>query len=217
MIQRAKLFYLLLAILILSLNSCQEKQIRDIDPKSYLTEEKQKSFLYSIARYHIKLPGKANHKTKFESRFDEEYRMISNKHELIYYFIDQDSQQIYFMTYRIAPSIHVKKVATAGIVSFDENGQIIHYEEKFRTWRLPLDELEKKSTMLFQLMLDQKDLSKYYSHNSGEEEYIEFPDEYTYFDIEKRRWISKLENPREEYYNIEGSDSQQQQDTVPKE
>jgi hypothetical protein len=205
MILRINPFHILLAIVIFTFSACQENQMRNIDPNFYLTAEEQDSFLYSIARYHGKLPGKANHKTKFESRFDEEYKNISSQHELISYFKDEDNQYIYFMTYRIAPSLHLKKVATAGVVTYDKDGQMIHYEEKFRTWRFPVDELNQKSSMLFQLLLDQKDLSKYYPQNSGEEEFIEFPDENTHFDIELRRWVSKSENPLEAYYNLEGN------------
>jgi hypothetical protein len=195
-----------LALLFFSLvlYSCSEKKM-DVKPDSYLNEQEQADFLYSISRYHAKLAPKANHKTKFEDRFDKYYRRMSDRHELVAYFPSGKDEFIYFMTYRIAPSIHVKKVACAGRLKYDSNGEIMHYEELFRTWKMLEDELNQKSEMLFEIVLKGKSLEAYLPQNSGKEEFIEFPDLETTYNSEKRRWISSRENPLEELYQLEGS------------
>ena len=106
------------------------------------------------------------------------------------------------MLTRIAPSLHEKKVAIAGNIRYDENANIESIEEIFRTWKMLVPELKEKSDMLFQLLLDGKDLSPYYTENSKGVEYIEFPSEHVKYDTEKRLWVSDLDDPLEEYYNM---------------
>lgn len=196
--------FLLFAIAaIIPFSSCQEP-VLNTDPNHYLSPEQQADFLYSIIRYHGKLAPKSNHQTKFDEKFDGYYRQLAAKHELVAYYPHPKDSFIYFMTYRIAPSIHVKKVACAGKIKINPQGDIVYYEEIFRTWKMPIEELDQKSSMLFARMVKNKDLSPYLPQNSGKEEYIEFPDPNTYFDTEKRRWISTLENPLEPFYRLDG-------------
>ena len=62
-------------------------------------------------------------------------------------------------------------------------------------------ELEQKMNILFQDYLDGKDLTQYYTKNSKNVEYIEFPDDQNYFDSEKRIWVSSIEY-MEPYYQL---------------
>jgi hypothetical protein len=80
-------------------------------------------------------------------------------------------------------------VAVAGRLKFDDNDSLIHYEEIYRTWKMLPDELEKKNDLLFSMLLKGEDLSPYYNHNSGDEEWIEFPDKNIHFDTNLRKWI----------------------------
>jgi hypothetical protein len=94
----------------------------------------------------------------------------------------------YFLVSRIAPSLKVKKVAVGVKMKRDDQGNLLDYEEVFRTWKFEIPEMQQKGLMLFDKMVRGEDLSAYYPQNSGEEEYIEFPDERVFYDVNERRW-----------------------------
>jgi len=190
-------------LIILSAFSCKNNQSVELRKASeVLSQDSINQFKYNVIRYTGKLPGKADHTTKFDSVFDSYYNNLAAQHDLVYFVNDQKENKIKFLLTRIAPSIHVKKVAIGGLVQFNKSGEIIYYEEVFRTWKMLVPELEEKSTKLFKLFLDGKDLSPYYTENSKGVEYIEFPNEHVRFDISKRLWVSDLEDPLEPYYDL---------------
>ncbi len=53
------------------------------------------------------------------------------------------------------------------------------------------DSLVKRSVFLFDKMVKGEDLEPFYSSRSGNTDYIEFPDDRTYFDTEQRIWRTK--------------------------
>jgi hypothetical protein len=158
------------------------------------------SISYSLIRYLGKLPGKANHGTKFNVEFDEYYKTLAKSHNLIYYHQNQKDNYIYFLFTRIAPSLHEKKVAIGGKLKV-ENGSLVFYEEAFRTWKMPVNELNEKMELIFKDYVSGKDLSKYYTKNSNGVEYIEFPDDNNYFDTKNRIWVSSIDY-MEPYYQL---------------
>jgi hypothetical protein len=175
--------------------SC-EKRSELVTAESILTENQQFELIYSFIRYVGHLPSKADHETKFHSEYDEYYKTLVSRHKLE--FIHQNSEtDLYFLLSRPAPSLYDKHVAIAGRVVFDGSvgmkGKPSFYEEIFRTWKMEKSELHEKSAKLFSEMIREADLTKYYSENSGDEEYIEFPNKYTRFDTTERRWISELD------------------------
>ncbi len=194
----------LFSLLVISMIACQEnKNILLQDANQILSADSVELFKYKIIRLTGKLPGKADHTTKFDTIFDEHYKNLSQQHDLVYYIPSQnDKNSIQFLLTRIAPSLHEKKVAIAGKVTFDITGNIIYYEEVFRTWKMLVPELKEKSDLLFRLYLGGKDLSPYYTTNSKGVEYIEFPNEHVRFDPAKKQWVSDLEDPLEPYYDM---------------
>jgi hypothetical protein len=191
----------LIAFLFIGLLSCkQEKETRDFSATNVLTEAEIDEFIYEIIRYAGKLAGRANHQTKFEERFDTHYIELSGNHQLPFYYIKEQTGEIYFMLTRIAPSIHYRKVAIGGKLTRNESGEITYYEEAFRTWKMEENQLLEKSQKIFSDYVDGKDLSKYYPENSGGEEYIEFPNDEVYYDADQRIWISLRENPMQYLY-----------------
>jgi hypothetical protein len=196
-----KVINLIFSFLILS--SCgnhfsQEK----LAVENNFTVEEAENFNYQIIRYLGKLPGKADHTSKFDEKFDEHYHKLSKAHSLKFYYKDKKTGVEYFLITRIAPSIKLKKVAIGGKLIRTDSGDISNYEEIFRTWKMEEKELSEKSHLLFVNMIKGEDLSPYFPENSGEDEWIEFPNENVYFDNEKRRWISTLEDPLEDYYQL---------------
>lgn len=187
----------------MSFLACKEQKKSILQPASeMLSADSIEQFKYKIIRYAGKLPGKADHKTKFDTIFDSHYINLAKQHDLVYYVPDKNSNSAKFMITRIAPSLYEKKVAFAGKVGFDSEGKIIFYEEVFRTWKMPLPELKEKSDLLFGLYLDGKDLTPYYTVNSKGVEYIEFPDEHVRYDTLQKLWVSDLDDPLEPYYDM---------------
>lgn len=169
--------------------SCQ-KEPQKILASDYLNEEQVESFKYEIIRYTDKLAKKATHETKFDSQFDSIYQVKAKNAELYHYFVDKKSNEIYFAIARIAPSLKVKKIVTIGKLKKDAKGKIISYEEAFRTWKMEITELKTKSKFLFEKYIAGEDLTPYYTENAKGEFYIEFPDSNTYYDNNKRKWVS---------------------------
>ncbi|MGK0638795.1 hypothetical protein [Schleiferia thermophila] len=183
---------LILLLVVFATNSCKDYNKKyDFTPSKHLTEQEDSAFRYSIIRYVGKLPPKASHTIKFDPYFDEYYVQLANTHKLDYYYTSEDGL-VYFQVSRIAPSLHEKYVATGGKMKVDDRGNIIYYEEVYRTWKMPLNDMLKVTKNVFTDMVNGKSLEKYYTSNTSEDVYIiEFPDEDTYFDTEKRVWISK--------------------------
>ena len=76
-------------------------------------------------------------------------------------------------------------------MKFSKTGQLLEYEEVFRTWKMLPDTLAKRSLFLFKKMVNDEDLSPYYASSSGNTDFIEFPDDRTYFDKKLRMWRVK--------------------------
>ena len=178
--------------ILLFLFSCQ-KENYVIIPTNYLSVSEQEDFIYSVSRYINKLPSKATNKTKFDSIFDEEYKDAAKKNELLFYYFDKENDEIYFAITKIAPSLKLKRVATVGKLKKNKNGEIINYEEEFRTWKMEVPELKNKTKTLFETYIKGNDLKPFYTENSKGEFYIEFPDRNTYYDKKSRTWVSKIE------------------------
>lgn len=186
-------------ILIFTIVSCQEaNDSKKYEPNLVFNKGQQDSMTYALIRYMGKLPRHANHTNKFDSKFDSAYQQIAQKHILL--AIHQDKNQFYFMYARLAPSLVEKYVAVAGRIEV-MNGEMVSYNELFRTWKKPMEELKPLAFKLFNEMVQGKELSKYYPENSGNEYIIEFPSKEVYFDTLSRTWHRKgsaNHNPLEE-------------------
>jgi len=72
-----------------------------------------------------------------------------------------------------------------------KDDKLIRYEEVFRTWKLIPDTLKRRSYMLFDKMVAGESLDKFRTKYTAPEEYIEFPDDNTWFDVNAREWKVK--------------------------
>ena len=175
------LFILLIA------HSCTIK--RDYSPDAHLSVKEKDKVLMSIIRYIGKAPENVDRAEIFNSKYDSHYLDIASRHQFEHYYIN-DNGTHYFLISRPAPSLFGKRVAIGGKLKLDKNGGLIEYEEVFRTWKMKEEDLKRKGQLLFDLMVNDKDISAYYRANSSEE-YIEFPDEHNYYDKVDRMWKSK--------------------------
>ncbi len=185
-----KHLYLLLTFFCLT--ACKTDSI-DKNPEAYLSDLEQKNFKYSIIRYTGRLAKKATHQSKFNQEFDQEYKALAEATDLAFYYPDPKSGEIYFAVTKIAPSLTLKKIATVGKLKKDNLGNIIAYEEAFRTWKMAEPELLQKTELLFLKYIKGEDLMGFYTANSLPEFYIEFPDQTTYYDVKNRIWKTVVE------------------------
>lgn len=181
---------LLIFVLLFGIISCS--QTANYNPAKSLSDQQQKEFKYEIIRFVGKLAKRATHETKFDSQFDESYQRAADKMNLDKYYVNEKDGFTYFEVSRIAPSNHVKYVATGGKLKKDAEGKIVEYEEIYRTWKMAKEELDKKTPTYFKYMVDSKDLSEFYTANIGNTENIEFPDAQSKFNKELRRWEYQL-------------------------
>lgn len=177
---------LLIILLFFGIISCSKKD--SYSAAETLSVAEQEAFKYEIIRFAGKVAKRATHETKFDPKFDEAYQRAAKNMILDKYFMNEKDGYTYFEVSRIAPSNHVKYVATGGKLKKDTDGKIVDYEEIYRTWKMPKEELDKKTPTYFQYMVDGKDLSEFYTVNIGNTENIEFPDAQTKFNKELRRW-----------------------------
>jgi hypothetical protein len=169
-------------------------QVNQIEDKD---ESFKDEFTRKIIRYIGRKPEDASHENKFHPYFDAFYENQVNQHELIAYHKKEAKE--YFVFTRIAPSIHLKKVAIGGYVQFESNGELKDIELAFRTWKQEPDTLLKRVELLFSKLIMGEPLTPYYTENSGNTEYIEFPNSEVWYDKKERRWLSSREDVLSEF------------------
>lgn len=159
---------------------------RNFDPNQNLSSEDQKKFIQQIIRLTARTPESLGKGDRFDPQYDSFYNEQASKHIMEAYF--KKGNREYFMLTRPAPSLFEKRVAIGGYIVFGRDGAIDDYEEKFRTWKMVPDTLRRRSLFLFEKMVDGESLKPWETINTNGIEYIEFPDERTYFDRYTRTW-----------------------------
>lgn len=180
---------LLMIFSAISLSSCGDK---GYNPADWLTPKEQDEEMMRVIRYIGRAPENTTMPERFYKGYDEHYRKQAAEHRLDGYFVRDKVH--YFLISRRAPSNIEKRVATGGKYVLNDKGEMAEYEEVFRTWKSPDTTQIRKSIMLFDKMIKGESLEPYLTKNSWPNEYIEFPDEYTYFDKEERSWKKKPMN-----------------------
>ena len=128
-------------------------------------------------------------------RFDAAYKsfyLIQKKdrdYNLIYSAVTPDSFN-YFLVRRLEPSMKNNKYAAiCGRFKRLSSGAIdtATYEELFWTWKMPLNELNKKSAILFNAAIQGRDL-KPYTPGKENDLYIMFPDANVSYNPQTKTW-----------------------------
>lgn len=162
---------------------------KDYNPDKHLTVQQQDLLMERIIRYAGHSPDGITVADRFNKQFDTFYEEERRKHRLDALYTDGDGY--YFLISRGAPSLKIKSVAIGGKLRADNELRVTYYEEVFRTWKMEPDTLLHRSLFLFDKMVKGEDLSPYYSSRSGNTDYIEFPDDRTYFDTQQRIWRTR--------------------------
>jgi hypothetical protein len=176
------IFILALAVLA----ACSTPPADKYNPDKNLSAKELDANLWSIIRYLGRSPEGLTPPERFYPAYDSHYMEQKKLVRVDAWYKKNDTH--YFLVSRIAPSVTEKRVATAGKVVFDDKGGIAEYEEVFRTWKLVPDTLKKRSLFLFDKMVQGENLTPFETRYSNGVEYIEFPDERTYFDKVERSW-----------------------------
>ena len=155
------------------------------DPNDYLSEFERKGLMIEIVHYAAKLAPRAKHSTKFDPQFDEYYSAVATDYKWVAMRPRQEGGYYYLIS-RPARSINPMFEGIGGYFKV-ENDSLVEYDEVFRTWKLPQEDLDARGKMLFDRMVTGRDLSIYYTKFQGDK-YIEFPDGKYVFDKEKRLW-----------------------------
>ena len=167
---------------------CQCSSDKKYDPDSQLTPQEKDRIMMTLIRYVAKTPENVNESEKFSNKYDSYYQQRASQTKLEQYYVD--GKQQYFLISQPAPSLVEKRHATGGKMILDDTGNLLEYEEVFRTWKLIPDTLKRRSYVLFDKMVNGEPLATYLTKNSSME-YIEFPDDHTFYDKTSRRWKSK--------------------------
>ncbi len=156
---------------------------------AHLTPQQQDAMMWKIIRYIGRAPEGITFEERFYKPYDSIYQEQAKVHKFDAYFIKGNTH--YFLVSRKAPSLVDKRVATGGKFILGEDNKISEYEEVFRTWKMVPDTLAKREMILFDAFVKEEPLAPYETKNSNGVEYIEFPDEYTYFDKALKQWKVK--------------------------
>lgn len=163
---------------------------KSYDPAEHLTVKEQDEVMSKVIRYISKPPEGISFEERFYNAYNEYYAEQQARHRLDAWY--SDGTVDYFLISRAAPSMVEKRVAIGGKLQLDQEGNVSSYEEVFRTWKMIPDSLNRKGVFLFDKMVKSESLEPYLTKNSMPEEYIEFPDDNTYFDKEARVWKTKV-------------------------
>jgi len=155
------------------------------DPADHLSKETMDDAMLEIVHYAAKLAPGATHETKFEAQYDYYYKSVAAGYKWVHVQAKQDNGY-YFLISRPARSLTPMDEGIGGTFLMKDDS-LVTYEETFRMWKMPKENLEVKGKALFDRMVDGKDLSIYYPKFTGDQ-YIEVPDDHFVYDKEKRVW-----------------------------
>ncbi|MEJ1236972.1 hypothetical protein WBG78_02520 [Chryseolinea sp. T2] len=176
---------LLIIALSIALANCGSKSY---DPSDSLAPQEKDKLVSTIIRYAIKPPENVSGDERFQKQYDEYYQKQGRSFRLERYHRDGNTE--YFLVSQPAPSLTEKRNATGGLLEMND-GKLTRYEEVFRTWKLVPDTLKRRSYMLFDKMVSGESLERFRTKFTAPEEYIEFPDDNTFYDANERAWKIK--------------------------
>jgi len=175
--KRAYYFVILLAFI-----ACSSKE--SYDP-SQLSSAEQNRLMHLIIRYAGDLPPRVAHGSQFGVEHNDFYE--AQLKDAVLEKVYKKDGYYFFLVSQSAPSIAVKRHATGGKIKFTGTNAVEDYEEIFRTWKMFPDTLKARGAFLFNKMVKGENLSSYYAKNAGAD-YIEVPDERTYYSSDERKW-----------------------------
>lgn len=161
-------------------------------PDRYFSSKDKEALLWIMIRYLGKAPEGVSLDDRFNVSYDSSYLEQMKLMSIDAWYKNGNTH--FFMVSKTAASLVDKRVATGGKLVFEDEGGLKEYEEVFRTWKMVPDTLKKRSMLLFDKMVQNESLKEFETRYSQGVDYIEFPDESTYYDRKERAWKIKLTN-----------------------
>ncbi len=173
------------SFLLISITSCNEGQKPD-DPLKSFTEQQRDSLLADIITYIYVKPSGADKQTRFTDEFRSYYVEQLPKFNWLWHHESASGEHLLYLI-RPARNIHGHKRGVCGKFRLDATGKIAAFEELFNTPIMPEEEVAKKGKVLFAEVLKTGGFDKYHLNK----DFIEFPDERTFYDKEILEWSYK--------------------------
>jgi hypothetical protein len=176
-------------VLVVMMISCKEKSY---NPNEHLTATEKNAIVQTIVRYAAKPPENVLATERFDPKYDSFYLEKASQIHFERYYPKGDD--FYFLITQPASSLIEKRHATGGRFKLSNKGELTEYEEIFRTWKMVPDTLKSRSHILFEKMVEGESLDPYLTKNSKGVDYIEFPDDNTFYDVASRSWRVRSNN-----------------------
>jgi hypothetical protein len=162
--------------------SCSDKQSVDY----YFNKAQKDSLLLDIITYIYTTPPNATWQTRFNAENRKFYESNLQKFRFEKLFQDELGTY-YFYIIRPARSAHGTLRGVGGKFTLSEKGKIEQFEELFNTPVATLDELQAMGNDLFKYLIINKSIDDFI----GNEQYIEWPNGWTYYDTIQHQWLVK--------------------------
>ena len=180
-----RIFIFIFSIIALIFFSCGNNSA-EYDPLNTFDASQRDSLLTDLITYIYVKPSGADQQTKFSSEFRQRYVEQLPKFKWLRHHLEESGEH-YFYLIRPARNVHGHKRGVCGKFRLDEAGKIIDFEELFNTPMIPEEEAVKKGEEMFAWLVKKGDFKKYYLNK----EYIEFPDERSFYDKKLLEWSYK--------------------------
>ncbi|HEU5289057.1 MAG TPA: hypothetical protein VFU05_00345 [Cyclobacteriaceae bacterium] len=166
----------------LFLLSCKDKY----EVKSYYTQAEQDTLLTNIITYVYSRPTYADWQSRFELKYRKYYVSHIKDFQFQHYFIDEDSTH-YFYLIRPARGPEGNIRGVGGSFKMDRDGKITSFKEVFNTPIATQEQLNTRGVELFKWMVLHGNIDDYLKNP----DYIEWPNQMTYYDTIQHEWLIK--------------------------
>lgn len=149
---------------------------------SYFDETAEKKILQELVPYIAKPAPGANFTNRFNTEFKTYYSREQIKFDLVSYAPINDSTAC-FLIYKSKAGMQSKCAAIGGILQL-KYATVTRFEESFLTPYMDRTDLDEKSSLLFEELVNNGNVERYI----GNYNWIEFPDSRVVYDKKNQRW-----------------------------
>ena len=162
--------------------SCKRKY----EVKEYYSQAEQDTLLADIITYVYNKPGYSDWQTRFLPKYRKYYVSHLKDFQFHRYFIDENNtHHFYLIRPARGPQGNIRGVG--GTFKRDQEGKIYAFKELFNTPIATREQLEIRGAELFKWMIVNGNVNAYLKNP----DYIEWPDNMTYYDTIQHEWLVK--------------------------
>jgi len=173
------------SLLIIVFSSCSTND-KKYKPSNLVSKGQQDSILFDIIRYTDEhRPDSVTLENRFDPKSEAFFKSVMNKYTLDYLYKDNEGTYYYFV-YKLGRGVDDMYVGIGGKFKLGPNNELQNFEESFRMWRMLHKELKVKGSEVYADFINNKPLDQYM--NDEKKHYIEFPNEYVGYDMDKKEW-----------------------------